>query len=191
MGRKNSLYQHVPSSVLRQLDRLIMENRLSVTELHDWLAMQEEVESPPSRTSVWRYMVKEKETKAALRESREIARGIAQELGPESVESEQGRILVEMLRSFVFKAMMGKVSDPDAKFDAAEIAKITRSVRDLAQAMSMEQDFAKRIREEARKEVEAEVKVRVNQLCNIDDLKKLSNDELKRKIAELAGAGPA
>lgn len=190
MGRKNSLYQHVPSSVLRQLDRLIMENRLSVTELHDWLATQEDVEKTPSRTSVWRYMVKEKETKAALRESREIARGIAQELGPDSVESEQGRILVEMLRSFVFKAMMGKVSDPDAKFDAAEIAKITRSVRDLAQAMSMEQDFAKRIRDDARKEMEAEMKARVGKLGSAQDLKKLTDGELEKKIAELA-AGAA
>ena len=178
MGRKNSLYQHVPSSVLRQLDRLIMENRLSVTELHDWLATQEDVEKTPSRTSVWRYMVKEKETKAALRESREIARGIAQELGPDSVESEQGRILVEMLRSFVFK------------FDAAEIAKITRSVRDLAQAMSMEQDFAKRIRDDARKEMEAEMKARVGKLGSAQDLKKLTDGELEKKIAELA-AGAA
>ncbi len=185
MARKNAVTK-LPPSIKRQLDRLILEDRLTLDELHAFV--KERVDNPPSRTSIWRHAVQEKETKDALRESREIARGIAQELGPDSVESEQGRILVEMLRSFVFKAMMGKVSDPDAKFDAGEIAKITRSIRDLAQAMHLEQDFAKRIREEARKEVEAEVKARVDKLGSAEELKKLTNEELERKIAELAGA---
>lgn len=186
MARKSSVKTMLPSSLLRQLDQLIMEDKLTIDELHAFIA--EQVANPPSRSSIGRYAANEKETKAALRESREIARGIAQELGPDSVESEQGRILVEMVRSFVFKAMMSKVSNPEAKFDASEMAKITRSIRDMAQAMSLEQDFAKRIREEERKKVEAEVKARADELCNTGDLKKLTDEELKKKIAELAGA---
>ena len=188
MGRKSSVKQLLPPSLLRQLDRLIMEDRLTIDELHAFVS--ERVENPPARSTIGRYAANEKAAKAALRESREIARGIAQELGPDSVESEQGRILVEMLRSFVFKAMMGKVSDPASTFDAAEIGKITRSVRDLAQAMSLEQDFAKRIRDEERKKVEAEVKARVGKLGTAEELKKLTDEELERKIAELA-AGAA
>lgn len=188
MARKNAVHK-LPPSLKRQLDRLIMEDRLTLDELHAFVA--ERVANPPSRTSIWRHAVDEKATRDALRESREIARGIAQELGPESVEGEQGRVLVEMLRSFVFRAMMDKVNTPDAKFDAKEIAAITRSVRDLAQAMHLEQDFAKRIRVEERKKVEAEVKDRVTKLLGSpEELKKLTNEELERKIAELA-AGAA
>ncbi len=184
MTRKSSVKTLLPPALLKELDKLVMEDRLTLDELHQFVA--DHIENAPSRSSIGRYVSSEKETIAALRESREIARGIAQELGPGSVESEQGRILVEMLRSFVFKAMKGKINNPNAEFDAAEISKITRSVRDLAQAMNLEQDFAKRIREEERKKVEAEVMARIEQLGNASDLKKLTDKELEQKIAELS-----
>ncbi len=189
MARKSTILG-LPSSVRRELDRLLLEGKLTLNQLRDFIAGCDSVSEVPSRSALGRYAANFKETASLLQESREMARAIAQELGPESVEGEQGRILIEMLRSFFFRSVREKVNNPDAAFDASEFAKMARSLRDMSQAMSLEQDFARRIREEERKKVEAEVKDRVNQLGSAEELKKLTNEELERKIAELA-AGKA
>ena len=154
MGRKSTVLQ-LPDSVRRELDRLLLEGKLTLDQLRAFLAGCDGVMDAPSRSALGRYAASYKETVSLLRESREMARGIAQELGPDSVEGEQGRLLVEMLRSFFFRAVRAKVDDPGADFDASEFARMARSLRDMSQAMSMEQDFARRIREEARKEMDA------------------------------------
>jgi hypothetical protein len=68
------------------------------------------------------------------------------------------------------------------------VAKIARSLKDLSHAMHLEQDFAKRIREEERRKVEEEVRGRVQALGSAQDLRKLTDEELERKISELAAA---
>lgn len=169
---------------------MILEEKLSVDQLRDFIASCEAAEAVPCRSAVGDYAKQirdeAKETAFALKQSREMARGIAQELGPDSVEGEQGRLLVEMLRTFFFRHIRDRVKDPDAVFDSGEFAKMARALRDTSQAMHMEQDFARRIKDEARKEVEAEMRARVNALGGAKELKGLSDEELERKIAELA-----
>ena len=108
------------------------------------------------------------------------------------MESEQGRILFERMRSRAFKARVGKVSNPEYSYDAKEMGQIARSIRDLSQAMHLEQDFAKRIREEERRKVEAEMKDRMQkELGTAEELKQMTHEELLRKIAELTAAESA
>jgi len=185
MARKSSVHQ-LPPEVRAELDRLLVEGRLTLDELRDFICSREGVDNPPSRSAIGRYSADFRETAHALRESREIARGIAQELGAQSVEGEQGRLLVEMLRSLFFRAIRAKTDDPDAEFDAAELSKVARSLRDLSQAMHLEQDYARRIREEERRKVEEEMRARVMALGSAQDLKKLSDADLEQKIAQLA-----
>ena len=184
MPRK-SIIKCLPSSFRKELDRLILEDKLSIDQLRAFIAGCEAAEKIPCRSAVGDYAKEVKDTAAMLLESREIAKGIAQELGPGSVEGEQGRLLVEMLRTFFFRFIRSRTTDPDATFDSDEFAKMARALRDMSQAMHLEQDFAKRIREEERKKVEAEMKTRVQQLGSAQDLKKLTDDELEKKIAEL------
>ena len=192
MPRK-SIIKGLPSSFRKELDRLILEEKLSIDDLRDFIASCDALEKPPSRSAVGEYakQLKDeaKETALFLRESREMASAIAQELGPESVEGEQGRLLIEMLRTFLFRFIRERRKDPTAAFEPGEFAKMARALRDMSQAMQMEQDFAKRIKDDARKEMEAEMKARVEKFGKAEDLKKLSNEELDKKIAELAAAG--
>ena len=184
MPRKSTILK-LPSSVRRELDRLLFDGKLTLDQLREFIASCDSVEEVPSRSALGRYAASFKETADHLRESREMARAIAQELGPESVEGEQGRMLIEMLRSFFFRSVRKKVDDPGAAFDAAEFAKMARSLRDMSQAMSLEQDFARRIKDETRKEVEAEMRAKVEALGGAKELKSLSDEELEKKIAEL------
>ena len=188
MGRKSSITK-LPQSVRRQLDRLIAEGKLTLDELHKFVLsceeMQESGETPPSRTAIWRHAATVKETSEALRESREIAAGIAQELGADTVEGEQGRLLVEMLRTFMFRNLRGRVGDVEG-VDPQDLSRMARAIKDLSQAMHFEQDFANKIRAEERKKAEEEIRGRVLALGSAKDLKELSDEELEAKIAELA-----
>ena len=71
-------------------------------------------------------------------------------------------------------------------FDASELDKIARSLKNLSQAMHLEQDFAKRIREEARREAQAQIRDKIKDLGSAAELKELSDEELAKKLAELA-----
>lgn len=192
MPRK-SFADGLPSSFRRELDRLIVEKKLSIDQLRDFIASCDAVDKAPGRSSVGDYAKKvrdeAKETAAALRESREITSAIAQQLGPENLESDQGRLLVEMLRTIFFRFIREKTKDPDEPLGPDAFAKMARALRDMSQAMQFEQDFAKKIRDEARKEMEAEMKTRVEKFGKAEDLKKLSNEELDKKIATLLTAG--
>ena len=184
MARKSSVKTKLPPSVLRELDAKLMRGHLTIDQLLEFL--HGKVEAPPSRSALGRYAKNFEATAKALRESREAAKALAQEMGPDSVEGEQGRLLVEMLRGLVFDVIFDLKGDPEAKVDVEKLQRLSRTLKELSHSMHLEQDFAKRIKEETRKEVEAEVKARVGKLGSAEELKKLSNEELERKIAELA-----
>ncbi|MCL1939550.1 MAG: DUF3486 family protein [Desulfovibrionaceae bacterium] len=183
MTRKSSIRTKLPPEILRELDKKLMQGALTLDALLAFIRGR--VNDPPSRSALGRYAASFNETARAMRENREYARQLAQELGPESLEGDQGRLLVEILRGLVFTAMQKRATDPDATFDAAEVAKIARSLKDLSHAMHLEQDFAKRIKDETRKEVEAEMRSRVEALGGAKELKGLSDAELEKKIADL------
>lgn len=168
-----------------------MEGRLTLDQLQAFLAGLDGVEKPPSRSALGRYAKGFDEASKKLKESREAARALAQELGPESVEGEQGRLLVEMLRGLTFDLLYELQSNPGTRPEVEKLQRLSRTLREMSHAMQLEQDFAKRIREEARKEVEEEMRTRVKQLGTAKDLKKLTDEELEKKIAELTTTKPS
>ncbi|MCQ4861149.1 DUF3486 family protein [Desulfovibrio desulfuricans] len=152
MPRKSSVTRLSPD-LRRQIDKALTDGRMTLDELHEFVSGKCAAAGAdaPSRTALWRYSTNFSAAAQVMRENRDMARALAQELGAESVEGEQGRLLVEMLRGLVYRTMQERMTEPDAKFDPAEVDKIARSLKNLSQAMSLEADFAKRIREEERK----------------------------------------
>ena len=171
----------------RQIDKALTDGRMTLDELHEFVSGKCAAAGAdaPSRTALWRYSTNFSAAAQVMREGREMAVALAQELGAGSVEGEQGRLLVEMLRGLLFRALQDRTSSPDAKIDAAEIDKIARSLKNLSQAMSLEADFAKRIREEARRETQAQIRDKIKELGSAAELKNLSDEELAQKLAEL------
>ena len=92
---------------------------------------------------------------------------------------------MEKQRGLVYRTMQERMTEPDAKFDPAEVDKIARSLKNLSQAMSLEADFAKRIKDEARREAQAQIRDRIKELGSAAELKILSDEELAQKLAEL------
>lgn len=190
MPRKSTIVTKLPPDVRRSLDRKLMEGKLTLDQLMEFIAGCDGVAAMPSRSSLARYSTSFEETARAMRQSREMARTLAQDLGPESVEGEQGRVLVEILRGLVFDVLMELRGDPDKRVDVEKLQRLSRTLKEMSHSMHLEQDFAKRIREEERKKIEAEMKVRVDKLGSAEELKQLTNEELERKIAELTAGTP-
>lgn len=186
MGRKSSVTR-LPVSLREQIDKALMQGRMTLDELHAFVAAKCAAQGAdtPSRSALWRYSSSFETAAKTMRENRDMARALAQELGAESVESEQGRLLVEMLRGMCYRALQDRMADPGGKVDPGEIDKLARSFKNLSQAMSLEADFVKRIREEARKEVQARMRARVRELGSAAEIKELSDEDLALKLAEL------
>lgn len=186
MARKSSVSRLSPD-LRRQIDKALTDGRMTLDELHDFVAGKCEAAGAdaPSRTALWRYSTNFSAAAQVMRENRDMARTLAQELGADSVEGEQGRLLVEMLRGLLYRALQDRTGDASNKFDASELDKIARSLKNLSQAMHLEQDFAKRIREEARREAQAQIRDKIKDLGSAAELKELSDEDLAKKLAEL------
>lgn len=186
MPRKSSV-SRLPADLRRSIDKALTEGRMTLDELHAFVSGKcaDAGETAPSRTALWRYSANFAQAAAVMRENRDMARALAQELGAQSVEGEQGRLLVEMLRGLLYRALQQRTGDPDAAFDAAEIDRIARSLKNLSHAMSLEADFARRIRDEARREAQEQLRERVRELGSAAELKEMSDEELARRLAEL------
>lgn len=194
MGRKSSVKTKLSSQVLAELNNKLMEGRFTQAELLRFIRGKfTRPEEAPSASALGRYARNFEKTARKIRERREVATALVQELGPESVDGKQGRLNVEMLRGLVFDLQLrldGMNAETMGRRELESLVemvqRLSRTSRELAQAIRMEQDFANKIREEERKRALAEVQARVDELCSAEDLKKLSHEELKEKIAALA-----
>jgi hypothetical protein len=185
MPRKNTVRRLDPR-LRAEVDRLLAAGRHSLDQILEHLRALGEA-NPPSRSALGRYAQNFEKVAARLREGRETARALAQELGAQTLEDKQGRILVESMRTLVFDLMQTRLAmEEGIEPSVQEISLMARSVRELSQAIRMDQDFAARIREEERKKADEELKRRLTALGSAQDLKALSDAELERRIAGLA-----
>lgn len=177
MTRKSTVRQ-LPPTLRAEVDRLLAAGRYSLDEI---LAHLRQLGAgAPSRSALGRYAQDFEKVAARLRQSREMTRALVQELGPESVESGQGRLLVESMRTLVFEIMNARLAAEDGKYDAKEIASLAKSARDLSQAMRNEQDFARRIKEEARREMETEMRRKLDNAASSGSLDSAVAAEARR-----------
>ena len=191
MSRKSTVAR-LSLPVRQAIDKALLDGRMTLDELHAFVLQKcaQTGDESPSRTALWRYGSNFEHAAKTMRENREMARALAQELGAESVEGEQGRLLVEMLRGIVYRTLQERVATPGTPLDTGEMDKLARSLKNLSQAMSLEADFARRIREEARREASEQIRARVRELGSAAAIKELSDEELAQKLAELTADMP-
>ena len=159
MARKSTIKQ-LPAHIRKQIDEWVVEGKMTIDQLHKYLTeLGPEalgLDSVPVRSTVGKYVADFTETSKALRESREITSALIKDLGPQIEEGEQGRALVQMLRTIIFRFLKPQVDSKESDLTPKEFVALTRSLRDLSQTMRAEQDFDQKIREEAEKKARAE-----------------------------------
>ena len=138
-----------------EFDRMLATGRLSVDGMVTWL---EGKGYEISRSSAHRYSQKFEAEAQAIRESREVVKALATELGESAVEGQQGRLLVELARDLAFKWLMD-IRKEGGSIDAKDIAMMGKGIAEMAKALRLDQDAeekARKVREEAERAAKKE-----------------------------------
>lgn len=148
MGRKSSL-RRLPPEILQEVNRLLSEGRFTLDELLEHLRGMG-VETV-SRSALGRQKQRIDKVAAKLRQSREITASLVQELGVNSTEGEQGRLLVETLRGMIYDHLEARIVEGELG-DPKSFMALARTLKDMAQANRLDQDFEAKVRERVQKE---------------------------------------
>ena len=146
MGRKSTL-RRLPPEIQTEINRILSEGRLTLDELLEHLRGIG-VEGV-SRSALGRQKQKIDKMAARLRQTREMTEALIREAGPSAAEGEQGRLLVRSLRGLMLN-YLAQVEEDDA--DPKSFMAIARSLKDMAQANRLDQDYETKVRERIQKE---------------------------------------
>ena len=140
-----------------------------------------------SRSGLGRYKQQVDKVAARLRESRNMAEAIMERMGAQAATGKSGDALIQMLTTLTTDYMMRRLDDPAGETDAEELRALARTVKERAQAARATQDYLERVREEARREAQAQIREKVKELGSASSIKELSDEELVMRLAELSG----
>ena len=148
MGKRGFASQ-LPQELREELDRQIIDGRLSVDDLWSWL---KDRGVDVGRSSVHRHMQSVEEVAAHMREAREAASALVSQLGPDAAEGKIGQMLIEVTQNIAFKIARDRLVNPDGPgLDMEELMFLTSSVQKLTSAQKTDQDRIAKIRAEALK----------------------------------------
>jgi Protein of unknown function (DUF3486) len=107
---QKSFAKRLPKDLRAELDARIMDGRLSVDAVWEWL-QENGVET--SRSAVGRHMQHVEDAASEMRKAREMAGVFAQKLGPDVLEGSIGTSLIEVAQSIVFRQLMPKLANKE------------------------------------------------------------------------------
>lgn len=140
MPRRSSL-KRLPAEVKARLDRLLADDEMTLEELVAWLDARGH---PRSMSAVHRYRAKWARDADRLRQSREMIAGLKAELPEAAMQGQQGRVLVEMARTFVFD-LLRKLDEEGRSLDTKGIQELGKGIAEMARALRFDQDFEERV----------------------------------------------
>lgn len=140
-----------------------------------------------SRSGLGRYKQQVDKVAARLRESRNMAEAIMERMGAQAATGKSGDALIQMLTTLTTDYMLRRLDDPNGETDVEELRALARTVKERAQAARATQDYLERVREEARREAQAQIREKVRELGSASSIKELSDEELAMRLAELSG----
>ncbi len=146
MARKSSI-RRLPPPLRKELDRLLADGRYTLDQV---TAHLQTLGAAVSRSAVGRYSQEFEEVARHLRESREIAAGFARELG-DLPEGDTGHMLVELVRSVVFRVAMKSAGSTD-EVEPIDLARLAKAIKDLAAGSKISVEMEIKIRERAKRE---------------------------------------
>lgn len=148
MSTRSRIETDLSGGDLAEFQRLLATGRLTIDGLTIWL---EGKGYEISRSAVGRYAQRFEEIAADLRESRQMTEGLVAELGDAAAQGKQGRLLVELARTLVFR-LMTKLREDGASVSTKDVAMLGKGLAELARALRLDQDFETKVAERAARE---------------------------------------
>jgi hypothetical protein len=146
---KRSFASKLPQDLRDELDRQIVDGKLSVDDLWTWLR---ERGVDVGRSSVHRHMQNVEDVAAEVRQAREAANAIVGQLGPDAAEGKVGQLLIEVVQNIAFKIAREKLVNPEGPgMGMEELMFLTSSVQKLTSAQSTDTTRRQKIEEAALK----------------------------------------
>ncbi len=160
MAGKSSI-KRLPPELREEFDRFLASAvHLTIDDICGWLNERLEahgLEERVSRSAVGRYSQQFERVAAKIRATRELSAVFTKQLG-EAAMNDSGRFLVETVRNLVFNISMAKHGEAADTVDPKDAALLARAMKDLASAAKLSVDVELKIREEAKREAQAEMR---------------------------------
>lgn len=174
---KRPAVESLPREVKAWLDKALAEGGFQGYRL-----LEEELRSQGyeiSKSSLQRYGKSFEDRLKSLKLASEQARAVV-EAAPDT-EGAMNEALMRLVQEKLFTVLQDLQVDPDK----LNLSGITRAVAELGRASVTQKRWMVEAREQARREVKAEVDAKVRALGSAKDLKGLSDEELEQRIAAL------
>ena len=149
MPRKSTV-KTLPPELLAEVNRILAGDTLTLDEL---VAYLRDAGHPRGRSALHRHKQRQERVAKRLRQSREMATALVQELGPSVTEGKTGRMLVEILQSMVFDHMLNRVEAGDGEgtedddMSSQDFFFLAKSIKELASASKLSTDQEMKLRE--------------------------------------------
>lgn len=143
MPRRHEI-TYLDGDVRTRIDQFLAEKQRTVDEFHAFLA--EELDLGISRSASHRYMQSFEEEVSALRESRQAAEALAQEIGSDTLQTKQGRVMIELFQSLLQTTVREKIR-AGVGVDSKDMMQLGRALKDVFAASKTNIDELVKVRE--------------------------------------------
>lgn len=148
-GRRSKVHL-LPDAIRRELDAMLRDGRLTQVQIRDEInELIEAAGLPPerklTRSGLNRYSTRTEAIGRDLREVREASRALVGELGDKPT-GDLSRLILEIGRTQLFKAMMRQSEDPEAEMDIGMIKDAMLAAQRLESAAAASHKREKEIR---------------------------------------------
>lgn len=174
MARKSSM-KSLPSNVQAAVIKAMEQGATidDIVERLDALGHQR------SRSAVGRYAQEYSKMAAHQRDMRSAAEAFAGEFG--GADNGEGKLLVQMLTSFGARMIMTRVAgDEDEGLDSLEFSRLAKATKDLIGAAKTDAERDARIREEAKREAQDEMRRKLDAAGNEGRIDRAALEEARR-----------
>jgi hypothetical protein len=181
MGRRSRVFA-LPEPVRRVVDQLINSGRYTLDDVLAHLrklAAEGQVDESqiPSRSAVGRYSKRASDVAARLREAREVAGSVVEQIGVDPT-GDVGMLTMQMLHTIAFQTLE-TMTDAEKAAAPRDLMFLAKAIRDLQGAGKTGYEHRKAIREEARTEAVAQAQKIVETVARKGGLTKEAVDQLK------------
>lgn len=161
MPQRSSI-DRLPPAVREEVDRAIAANA-TIDEVIGLLLDQVDqgsLKAAPSRSAVGRYAQQYRKLAERQREIASVAKAFASDFGSE--DDMQGRLAVQLVTTLITRVAMAESEGEEPELDVKDLHFLARALKDALSAAKINTDREAKIREEAKKEAEAEARKKLD-----------------------------
>lgn len=175
MARKSTI-KRLPVEIVNKIHSLT-DAGLTLDEI---MGALDKIDVDVSRSSLHRYLKNRDRVLERVRQSREMAKAIAQEFGTETDDT-VARTNIEMLHAIIMKGLSGD-GETDVVLDAKEAMFMATALEKVSKASKLTTDRILQIRDEAKKEAMKQASEIVDKAAQGKGLSPEMVNELKTKF---------